>query len=96
MKHLSNDHKNHPNHNKNSHKMERGIHFWFEGKSIETDTWSEFLNGRKATVEQILRSEELTNQEKQNCGSHSWDPNRKVNNITTFITSIYHYQVLYW
>ena len=43
MEHLSNDHK-----------------FEFTGKSlkIETTTWSEFSNGRKAIVEQILASEE--------------------------------------
>ena len=34
--------------------------FEFDGKSMETETttWSEFLNGGKATVEQILASEE--------------------------------------
>ena len=32
----------------------------FDGKSMENETlsWSEFLNGRKAIVEQILLSEE--------------------------------------
>ena len=33
----------------------------YDGKSTETDktTWSEFLNGGKAVVEQILASEEI-------------------------------------
>ena len=40
--------------------MKTGIAFEFGTKSIETEktTWSEFLNGGKATVEQILVSEE--------------------------------------
>ena len=38
----------------------KASHFEFIGKSIETETttWSEFSNGRKAIVEQILVSEE--------------------------------------
>ena len=34
---------------------------WFDGKSIETKTttWSEFPNGGKVIVEQILASEEI-------------------------------------
>ena len=36
-------------------------HCEFDGKSIETETttWSEFPNGGKAIVEQILASEEI-------------------------------------
>ena len=35
--------------------------FEFDGKSMETEatTWSEFLDGGKAIVEQILASEEI-------------------------------------
>ena len=36
----------------------------------ETTTWSEFRNGGKAIVEQILASEE-TNLKEQDCESHS-------------------------
>ena len=38
----------------------RTSHFKFEGKSMETKktTWSEFPNGGKVTVEQMLVSEE--------------------------------------
>ena len=44
----------------------------FDGKSIETETttWSEFFNGGKATVEQILASEEI-NPKEQDCANHS-------------------------
>ena len=55
MEHLSNDHKDHPNQHKNSHKLfnERGFCFEFDGKwiEIETTTGSEFSNGGKATIE---------------------------------------------
>ena len=38
----------------------------FDGKSIETETttWSEFPNGGKAIVEQILASEEINKSKK--------------------------------
>ena len=41
-------------------QWDRASHFEFIGKSIETETttWSEFPNGIKVTVEQILASEE--------------------------------------
>ena len=44
----------------------------FDGKSMETETkiWSEFLNGGKAIVEQILASEEI-NQKEQDYENHS-------------------------
>ena len=43
-----------------------------DGKSMETKTttWSEFPNGQKATVEQILRKKEINLQE-QDCENHS-------------------------
>ena len=39
-----------------SYAMKRGIPLWFHGKSIETETLagSEFANGGKAIVEEIL------------------------------------------
>ena len=37
----------------------------------ETTTWSEFLNGEKAIVEEILASEERINPKEQDCESHS-------------------------
>ena len=60
MEHLSNDHNDHPNHHKNSHKLddENGAsRCEFDGKSMETETttWSEFLNETKAKA---LASEE--------------------------------------
>ena len=63
MEHLSNDHKEHSNSHKTSHKLwdeKKAFPFEFLGKSMEaeTTTWSEFPNGRKAIVEQILVSEE--------------------------------------
>ena len=40
----------------------RGYYCEFDGKSVETETatWSEFPNGGKAIVEQILASEEIS------------------------------------
>ena len=44
-----------------SYAMEWGISFWVWWKSMETETatLSEFLNGRKAIVEQVLALEEM-------------------------------------
>ena len=62
MKHLSNDHEDQPNQHENSQAMpwKWAFHCEFYGKSMETETttWSEFPNGGKAIVEQILASEE--------------------------------------
>ena len=43
-----------------SRAMKRGILFWVYWKSMETETttWSEFFNGGKTIVEQILASED--------------------------------------
>ena len=62
MEYLSSDYEDHPNHHENSHKTMRwngASHCQFDGKSMETETttWSEFPNGGKAIVEQILASE---------------------------------------
>ena len=44
--------------------MKWGIPSEFDGKSMETETtWSEFPNGGKAIVEQILASEEINPKE---------------------------------
>ena len=37
----------------------------------KTTTWSEFPNGGKAIVEQILESEEKNKSKEQDCDSHS-------------------------
>ena len=54
MEHLLNDHKDHPNQHKNSHKLcdEMGL-------PVVNLMENEFPNGGKAIVEQILRSEEI-------------------------------------
>ena len=61
MEHTSNDDKDYPNQHKNSHKLcnETAFSCEFDGKSMETvtTTWSEFPNGGKVIVEQIITSE---------------------------------------
>ena len=49
--------------------------FEFEGMTMETEiiVWSEFPNGEKTIVEQILASEER-NQKEKGCESHSQGP----------------------
>ena len=42
-----------------SFAMKRASCYEFDGKSMETETWSEFSNGGKAIVEQILALEEI-------------------------------------
>ena len=44
-----------------SYAMKKGILFWVFAKSMETETttWLEFPTGGKATVKQILVSEEI-------------------------------------
>ena len=58
MEHLSNDHKDHSNQHENSHKLCDETGLPVDGKSMETEitTWSEFPNGGRAIVEQILAS----------------------------------------
>ena len=46
-----------------SYAMKRGILFWI-WLETETKTWSEFPNGGKATVEQILALEEINKSKK--------------------------------
>ena len=45
----------------------------FDGKSMETETktWSEFPNGRKAILEQILALEEKVKPKEEDFESHS-------------------------
>ena len=60
-----------------SYAMKRGISFWVWRKVIgETTTWSEFPIGGKATVEQILVSEER-NPKKQDYESHNQEINHQ-------------------
>ena len=49
--------------------------FEFEGMTMETEiiAWSEFPNGEKTIVEQILASEER-NQNEKGCESHNQGP----------------------
>ena len=71
MEHLSNDQENHLNQHENSHKLCNKM-----GDPVlnlmetETTTWSEFPNGGKAVVEQILESEER-NPKEQDYENHS-------------------------
>ena len=52
---------------------------------METETTSEFPNGGKAIVEQILAWEEQINPEEQDRESHSQDPSRKINHLSNVI-----------
>ena len=62
MEHLSNDHEDHPNQHKNSHKLcNETAHLVL---SLLESQWKlrqqqEFPNGGKAIIEQILASEEI-------------------------------------
>ena len=57
MEHLYNDHKEHPSQHKNKF-ISYVVKHEFDGKAMETETktWSEFSNGGKAIVEEILAS----------------------------------------
>ena len=62
MEHLSNDLKDYPSQHENSHKLcNETVYFEFDGNSMETEitTRSEFPNGEKAIVEQIIALEEI-------------------------------------
>ena len=63
-------------------RWNRLSHCEFDGKSMETEaaTWSEFPNGRKATVEQILVSEEI-NKSKWVALWESQSGSRQVNHL---------------
>ena len=61
MEHLSNDHEDCPNQHENIHKphdkMGHPAVIFTENLWKQTTRWSEFPNGKKAIVEQILPSE---------------------------------------
>ena len=59
----------------------------FDGKSIETETrtWSEFLNGGKAIVEQILVSEEINKSKRT--GLWESQPEIRVGKLTIWVRS---------
>ena len=55
-------------------------------KSMETDiTTSEFPNGGKAIVEQILASEEINKSKRAGLRITVWDLNRKVNDLSKIV-----------
>ena len=67
MEHLSNDYEDHPNQHENSQKpFDETGGILFIGKSMETEAtvWSEFPNGGKAVVAQILVLEEINKSER--------------------------------
>ena len=74
MEHLSNNHEDHPNQNKNSHNLSHDtghplVNLMKRQLETETATRSEF--GGKAIVEQILASEEIKNSKEQDSENHS-------------------------
>ena len=86
MEHLTNDHEDHCNQQENSHKlcdeMRHPILSLLESQWILT-TWSEFLNGGKAIVEQILASEERNKFKR--AGLSQSDILRKVDHLSKAI-----------
>ena len=62
-------------------------HCEFYGKSMETDTtiWSEFPNGGKAIVEQILAWEEINKSKGVGLRVTVWDPSRKVCHLSKVV-----------
>ena len=87
MEHLSNNHEDHPNHYENSQTMRwnRASCCEFDGKSMETETWSEFSNGGKAIVEQILASEERNKSKRAGLWESVWNLGRKVKHLSKVI-----------
>ena len=75
MYNLSNDHQDHSNLHKNSHRLcdELGRPILSLKKSqwkLRQRTWSEFPYGVKAIAEEILASEERNNPKEQDCECH--------------------------
>ena len=62
-------------------------HSEYDGKSMETETtkWSEFPNGRKAIVEQIVVSEEIDNSKR--AGLWKPQPGIRVVKLTIWLNS---------
>ena len=92
MEHLWNDRKDYPNQHKNSHKlcdkMEHPVANWWEvNGNWETETTtSEFPNGGKAIVKQILASEERNKSKRAGLWDTVWDLSRKVNHLSKVIS----------
>ena len=57
----------------------------FDGKSVESGTWSEFPNGGKAIVEQILASEEINKSKRAGLWESVWNPSMKVHYLSKVI-----------
>ena len=58
----------------------------FDGKLMVTETtWSEFPNGGKAIVEEMLASEEEKTPKGKIMRITVWDPSRKVNHVSKII-----------
>ena len=89
MDHLSSDHKESPNQQENSHKKcnELGKPIVNDGKSKETETttWSEFPNGGKAIIEQILASEEINESRRAGLRIIVWYLSRKANHLSKVV-----------
>ena len=88
MEHFSNNHEDHPNQNKNSHNLSHDtghpvVNLMERQLETETATRSEF--GGKATVEQILASEEIKIQKSRTLRITVWDLSRKVNHLSKVI-----------
>ena len=73
-----------------SYVLKWGILSWIIWKVNENweTTWSEFLNGGKAIVEQILASEERNKFKRALLWESVWDPSRKVNQLSKVIWDI--------
>ena len=78
--------------------------FYFDRKSVETQTtaWSEFPNGGKAIVEQILALEKRSKSKRAQLWKSVRDPSRKVNSpskiiweriVTEFTGSQFHQKI---
>ena len=76
MEHLSNDHEDHPNQHKDSHKsrneLGHPVFSLLESHWKQATTWSEFLNGVKAIVEQIIASEEIDKSKRAGLWESQW------------------------
>ena len=96
MEHLSNNHEDHPNQHENSHKLSNktGHPIVNLMESLETETTgSEFPNGGKAILEQILASEEINKSKRAGLWvSRSWI---RVGKLTISVRSFNRVDQLY-
>ena len=89
FKHFSNDHKDHPNQHENSHKlcdeMQHLFWIWWKLNGNRNNNISEFPNGGKAIVEQILVSEERNKSKR----AELWESQSRfrVGKLTIWVTS---------